>query len=166
MQTRNFFFFSKFTVHKTTCKRVFFTPKSACYSNNNITHANWKFFQFSKQEQQHTKIQHTIHVLSRFNLHQNYGFRHQKCPENTPRFVPNYFEPAPMLGLSSMAIEWPLNKGIPSRRRTYLLECKPTHPLFLPFLFLSFFFSYFLSFFLFFLSFFPSLPTKLISPST
>ena len=62
-----------------------------------------------------------------------------------------------------MAIEWPLDKGIPIMRRTYLLECKLTPPLFLPFLFLSsFFFSSFLSFFfffLFFLSFLPSFST-------
>ena len=88
----------------------------------------------------------------------------KSAQKNTPQFVLNCFQPAPMLGLSSRAIEWLLDKGIQSRRRTYLLECRPTSPLFLSFLFLSSsflssFILFFLSFFLSFLSFLPSFST-------
>ena len=85
--------------------------------------------------------------------------------ENTPRYVSNCFEPTAMLGLSSMAIEWPLDNGIPSRRRTYTLGCRPTPHIFLHFLFLSSSFtSSFLHFFLSFLSSFSTHRTYLPLP--
>ena len=119
------------------------------------------FFQISSSENNMHTVQQK-HTFSRFNLLQNWIFFLTKRTQKPTQFVPNCFEPALMLGLSSMAIEWPQDKGIPNRRRTlphwsvgYLLL-----------FFLFFFFPFLLSFFLFFLSFFLSfLPLFSIPPN-
>ena len=103
----------------------YFTKNSMLFKPR-IQHATWifllLFFQFSTQKTSCTQKTSITQNSSKFNLHQNYHFRNQDVPRNALQFVPNCFKPTPMLGLSSMAMEWPLDKGIPSRRRTLPLE--------------------------------------------
>ena len=126
-------FLSSFLTIKYQHALLPFLIQNSMLSIKNITHTNWKFFQISKQE----IVAHKSSILYINSIGSTYtkitvsGI--QKCPENTPHFVPNCFEPAPMLGLSTMAIKWPLNKDIPSRKRTYFFAFFLSSPFLLSF---------------------------------